>query len=101
MLGLKQFRHTFSPRPAFALDFSGRPYTTSLKRSKPFFTCLWRLLSAMLIVVSTALVSPPADSAAAALATDASATAALASLAVGNAAWKLVAYAKTDKVCLG
>ena len=52
------------------------------KRSKPFFTCLWRLLSAVLVVCSTALTSAAAH-------------------AAGNSAWKITASGKTSTVCLG
>ena len=52
------------------------------KRSKPFFTCLWRLLSAVLVVCSTALTSAAAH-------------------AAGNSAWKMTVSGKTSTVCEG
>jgi hypothetical protein len=52
------------------------------KRSKPFYPCLWRLLSAVLVVCFTALTSAAAHSA-------------------GNSAWKITVSGKTSTVCYG
>jgi len=57
------------------------------KHSKPFFTCGWRLLSAVLVVCSTVLTNAAAHAAAA---DDAA-----------NPAWKITVTGKTDTVCLG